>query len=661
MNKKSLCPSGAKEHLEKRSKEEILAIRQLAAKKAQKWRRIIGLKHMLIGALAFALITGIISYSGILADADHLLSDALYQAIANKKGNSHIRIISVDEKTIRKYGQFEDWPRDITAAFLNQLNRLEDKSPSVIGFDLDYSRPKDSEGDNALIDACSSYKNVCFGVYAVMEDLPATPVRNSQASSPGIPAGSGANMMGGRQVTDVRMPFDGLLEQVTIGIVNNTIDSDDGIVRDAFSHVRLDGVNVDSFSTAVYKMYMDDRGVEYVLPKLDEDQSFHFTFSKKSHEYAVYSFADVLEGKIPPGAFQNCIVLVGSLDDDTTFFTPNQRDIQMQELELQANILEAMLEQRTGQEASKSFTAVFFAVFAAIFFIATSYSALTFTPIIAALVITVQLLACWLVNLSGYYVNILVPLIMIVLISIYNLIFRYAIALQNQYAIENTFKKYVDERVVSELEKDGRMKAQIGVVSKDIAVLFVDIRGFTSLSESLPPEQIVKILNAYLGLVAQTVAKYQGTLDKFIGDAAMAVFNSPSDLEDYEFKAVCAALDLRANASGLNEMCEQEYGKQVTFGIGIQCGEAVIGNIGCEKRMDYTAIGDTVNTASRLEGSAAPGQILISAEMMHRLQGRIKARFAGEYILKGKKNAVPTYAVENITDTAQQGETNKNE
>lgn len=653
MNKKNMSPSRAKEHLKKRSKEEILAIRQLAAKKAQKWRRIIGLKHMFIGALSFALITGILSYSGVLAGADRLLSDTLYQAIAHKNGNSHIRIISVDEKTTRKYGEFSDWSREITAEFLNQLNQPESKSPSVIGLNLDYSECRDSEGDTALIDACSSYKNVCFGVYAVMEDPPETPVTDSHSSSSGIYANTSLNMMGEHHVTDVKVPFDGLLEQVTIGIVNNTIDSDDGIVRNAFSHVRLDSVDVDSFSTAVYKMYMDDRGMEYVLPKLDEDQSFHFTFSKKSHEYAVYSFSDVLEGKIPSGAFQDCIVLVGNLDDDTTFYTPNQRDIQMQELELQANILEAMLEQRTGQEASRGFTAVFFAVFAAIFFIATAYSTLTFTPIIAALVMTVQLLACWLVNLSGYYVNILIPLIMIVLISIYNLILRYAIALKKQYAIEDTFKKYVDESVVSELKKDGLMKAQIGVVSKDIAVLFVDIRGFTSLSESLPPEQIVNILNAYLALVAQAVAKYQGTLDKFIGDAAMAVFNSPTDLEDYEFKAVCAALDLRANASDLNEMCEREYGKQVTFGIGIQCGEAVIGNIGCEKRMDYTAIGDTVNTASRLEGAAAPGQILISAEMMRRLRGRIRTHFAGEYTLKGKKNAVPTYALEGITSTGQ--------
>jgi adenylate cyclase len=148
------------------------------------------------------------------------------------------------------------------------------------------------------------------------------------------------------------------------------------------------------------------------------------------------------------------------------------------------------------------------------------------------------------------------------------------------------------------------------------------------------------------------VEKNSGTLDKFIGDAAMAVFNSPFDLEDYEYKAVHAAWDLLSSAQELNEFCQTQYQKQVTFGIGIQCGEAVIGNIGCESRMDYTAIGDTVNTASRLEGVAAPGQILISEEMYERLQGRIQTSFAGEFSLKGKKNKVNAYSVEGMGEEA---------
>ncbi|EOS21244.1 hypothetical protein C806_04560 [Lachnospiraceae bacterium 3-1] len=631
-----------------RTKEERLVIRRKARQSAKKWNRLIGMQHMFIGALVFGLITGVLSYSGVLEEADHWVSDGIYHMIARKQSNSYIRIISIDEKTVKKYGEYEEWSREKTAKLIRQLNQWEDNTPSVIGLDLDYSEEKDPKGDQALVEACSDYKNICFSAHAVLDENTKDGRQPQTAGQSAIGKPLETGVMGERRIEEIRKPFDQLFAQVTVGIANSTKDSEDGFVRGAFFSVQMGGAKIDSFATAIYKMHRDNRGKEYTIPKLEEDQSFQFTFSKRSQEYTTYSFVDVLEGRIDPTAFGDCIVLVGEFTEDMTFRVPNQRNTQMYELEMQANILEALLEQRTGQEASKGFMAVFFAFFMAMFFIATSYSSDKLTIVIALLMSVIQLFACWIVNLCGYYVNILVAIIMFTVITIYSMVVRYFAAIQNQYAMEGVFKKYVDENIITALGKDGRIEAHIGVVSKDIAVLFVDIRGFTSLSESLPPEQIVEILNAYLELVAQVIAKYQGTLDKFIGDAAMAVFNSPIDLEDYEFRAVCAALELCGKASNLNEMCKKEYGKQVTFGIGIQCGEAVIGNIGCEMRMDYTAIGDTVNTAARLEGAASSGQILISREMMQRLRGRIKTRFAGEYTLKGKRHAVPTYAVEGI-------------
>ncbi len=634
-----------------RPKELKLAVRHRARERMKKWHRLVGVKHMFIGALVCGLLTGIISYSGVLETADQMFSDLIYQAINHRREVSMIRMIAIDDKTVRKYGAYSQWSRDKTAKLLEKLNQKEDQAPGAIGIDLDYSKKKDPAGDQALIDVCSAYKNVCFSVSGAEADL--APALEHMMERDGINLQEGDSQVE-HPAQVVEQPFEGLIEQVTVGIVNNTKNSRDGIVRNAFSSVEIDGYTVDSFATAIYKMYMDGKGQEYKLPKMDEDMYFQFTYSKKSQEYTVYSFCDVLEGKIAPAAFADCIVFVGDYSDGSTFRVPNQRATQMHELDMQANLVEALLEQRTGQAASKRFVAVFYGFFIAVFFIATSYSSILFTVLIAALVGVAQLGACWIVNLYGYYVNILVPLLMAVLISIYNLIMRYTVAVRNQYAMEDVFKKYVDESVVSELGKDGQIKARIGVVRKDIAVLFVDIRGFTSLSECLMPEQIVEILNAYLDLVAQAVAKYKGTLDKFIGDAAMAVFNSPVDLEDYEFRAVCAALELRSKAYALNEKCKKDYGKQVAFGIGIQCGEAVIGNIGCERRMDYTAIGDTVNTASRLEGAAAPGQILISQNMMQRLEGRIQAKFAGEYTLKGKKHTVSAYIVEGLRNVHKQ-------
>ena len=139
-------------------------------------------------------------------------------------------------------------------------------------------------------------------------------------------------------------------------------------------------------------------------------------------------------------------------------------------------------------------------------------------------------------------------------------------------------------------------------------------------------------------------------LDKFIGDATMAIFNAPNDQEDYVYQAVLAGLDMQKKGSELGKELQKEYGRTVNFGVGIHVGEAVVGNIGSSKRMDYTAIGDTVNTASRIEGKSASGELLISEEVYKILEGRIKAEFKEEMSLKGKEKPVPVYSVTGIAE-----------
>jgi adenylate cyclase len=176
----------------------------------------------------------------------------------------------------------------------------------------------------------------------------------------------------------------------------------------------------------------------------------------------------------------------------------------------------------------------------------------------------------------------------------------------------NAFKKYVAPEIIDEISKSGDFQIKLGGENRDIAVLFVDIRGFTTMSEVLEPEQVVEILNEYLSLTTKSIFDNSGTLDKFVGDATMAVFNSPFDLPDYEFKAVCAAMDIVNGGKALEKTLMEKYGRTVGFGVGVNVGPAVVGNIGCEFRMDFTAIGDTVNTAARLEANAKKGQVLIS-------------------------------------------------
>ena len=607
----------------------------------KKWRKILWRLYVLFGAGYLAVLAGMLVLTGTLDPVDNIVSDAIYQCISRNQNENMIKIVMIDSDTVEKLGDYQDWSRSKTAEFIEILNCVPKDAPNVIGLDLLYSEKKDYKGDKMLKEICKKYDNICIGTPAVI-----------QKNEPAIKEAEVFDFIEDTEpviVSDVILPYQDLLPYTITGVTNIAKYSVDGYIRNAVANITIDDIEMDSFPVAIYKMYRDSIGEPYSLPKLDIDRSFAFNYSKRSTDYIVYSFYDVLTGEVPASTFRNSIVLVG---DDTkgerTYKVPNQRNTEMTEIEVHANILEALMTQKTGLHVSRTFLAFYYGIFVGAFFIVISFSGGLRTIIEATLLLAVQMLGCCILNKLGYYVPVLIPIIFVIGITVMNLGVNYIRAKRERAVLEGVFKKYVDEQVVNEIVKEGGIEAKIGVIRKDIAVLFVDLRGFTTLSESLEPEQVVDILNSYLSLVANAVAKNGGTLDKFIGDAAMAVFNSPIDIEDYVFRAICTAWDIRDSANGLDQKYKEKYGKSVTFGIGVHCGEAVIGNIGCASRMDYTAIGDTVNTASRLEGIAASGQILISSEVRERIKDRIKTVFTGEISLKGKKEKVSVYEVKGI-------------
>ena len=228
------------------------------------------------------------------------------------------------------------------------------------------------------------------------------------------------------------------------------------------------------------------------------------------------------------------------------------------------------------------------------------------------------------------------------------LAFNYIQAALAKHRVTTRFKKYVAPEIVNEILKEGTDSLKLGGKLTQIAVLFVDVRGFTSMSEKLDPEQLVAVLNRYLGLISECILKNGGTLDKFIGDAAMAFWGAPLRDDDYVFKAVQAAADMAAGSAALAEELERLYGRSVSFGIGIHMGPAVVGNIGSPQRMDYTAIGDTVNTAERLEANAKGGNIYISRAVAEALEGRIRVTPLGKIQLKGKEEGFEVFRMDEI-------------
>lgn len=198
--------------------------------------------------------------------------------------------------------------------------------------------------------------------------------------------------------------------------------------------------------------------------------------------------------------------------------------------------------------------------------------------------------------------------------------------------VRGTFERYVPPRVVEQLLSDPS-RVQLGGVRQEVTILFADIRGFTAYSEKTDPEALVRVLNQYLTLAADAVLDEEGTLDKFIGDGVMAIFNAPLAQPDHTLRAVRAALAMRQSIGWLH--ANLPANEQLSFGIGIVTGPAIVGNVGSPILQNYTVIGDSVNLASRLQTHASPGQILLSHAAYERVRNAVIGREYGYVQVKG--------------------------
>lgn len=205
-------------------------------------------------------------------------------------------------------------------------------------------------------------------------------------------------------------------------------------------------------------------------------------------------------------------------------------------------------------------------------------------------------------------------------------------------AQKRLFERMVSPAVIDQLDPDS---LQLGGQVREITTLFADLRGFTSFSETVDPEQLVAILNRYLATAAEAVLAEEGTIDKFMGDAVMAWFNAPVPQADHASRAVRAAAQIRRSVRGLHDGVEDKF--RMSFRIGVHTGEALLGLVGSQTRLDYTAIGDSVNTAKRLQENAQLGQILVSSSTLGALSQRPDVRRVDGLVLEGKNKPVEVF------------------
>ncbi len=586
------------------------------------------LKIFVIAMAAFLMC-----YMDIFYSLDALYKDRLYQQ--PRAVDPTIKIIAIDEKTLEVLGPFGTWSRSVYAEVLDILGAY----PAVIGFDIMFMGEMDEEGDAAFATKLEAAENVVAASHLVYDSK----VEMDE---------NGQSYINHMHVSQVELPY--MSDVVEVGYANTSPDVD-GTIRSylPITVVEDEGEAKEYHSLAyeVYLNYCEVEGIEPEVPSTDENGVQWIYYAGKPFEYESISLIDLLEGKIDARIFTDCIVLVGAyatgLQDQ--FTVPNSNN-QMFGVEINANIIQSFLDGQYPLPANRLGISLVFALITAVMFVVFSKLHLKWGTVVfvasevAAVFAGVLLYTQAGISIPGFYLVVMLALDYVVALAV-----GYLSEWRNRHKIASVFRKYVAPQVVDEIMKSGEYNIELGGESKDIAVLFVDIRGFTPLSESLAPSQVVEILNEYLNLTTNAIFKNSGTLDKFIGDATMAVFNAPFPLEDYEYKAVCAAWDIVAGAKELEEKCMERFGKNVSFGVGVNCGDAVVGNIGCDFRMDYTAIGDTVNTAARLESNAKRGQVLISEALYKRLKGRIQVQEIGEIPLKGKSKGVFVYELKGIT------------
>lgn len=583
---------------------------------------------VLVEIIIVGLLVFLLTVTHLFSSLDYLAKDSIYQI---PRGiNSKIKIIGIDEKTLDEYGPIQTWSRSRYAELLDILNKDENSKPVVIGFDIQFSGNVD-QGDSEFAEAAEKSGNVIIVNQLIYS-------KKGERDKNGVLYYS---------VEGTAEPYDDLKNAVlNIGFSNMAQDSD-GTVRRVIPEETYGNETHYMFSRLLYEEYAKRAGITVEDIPTDSSGRTIINYSGKPGDYECVSMSDVISGRIDSRAFAGSVVLVGAYAPgmQDSFKVPNGSSKQMYGVEIHANILQSYLDGRFAVNGNSILYAFITAILAMLLHLCFRKLKVWQGLLLLICSIAVVIVFDAVMNNKGVIFSVIYFPVVAVLSYVYVLALHYMIEKAKKKKILSAFRKYVAPQIVEEISKKGDFEINLGGENRDIAVLFVDIRGFTTMSEALEPEKVVEILNEYLSLTTKSIFDNSGTLDKFVGDATMAVFNSPFDLPDYEYKAVCAALDIVRGGEELEKVLFEKYGRSVGFGVGVHCGPAVVGNVGCDFRMDFTAIGDTVNTSARLEANAKKGQVLISDVLYERMKDRIEVNEIGQIPLKGKSNDVMVYEV----------------
>ena len=571
------------------------------------------------------IIMLLFSYFDTFYVLDSMIKDNLFQ---NPKDiDTRVVIIGIDDYSLEELGRWP-WNRDVHASLIDTLSA---GNPAAIGVDVLFSDT--SPDDLILSESLKKNDNIILPVYAEFE----------KTSRIGILQGK-----------EMNYPAESIMGSSPLGHIN-LIPDEDGILRKALLGVSFNGEYYESFAYRLYEKYMQKNSLDAdaiaSIPK-NELHQMYIDFKGEPEAIEKYSYYDVLSGNIPAEYFNNKIILIGPYATgiaDDYYYTSIAPQFQMYGVEVHANIIQNLLESDYKSENGYiNYLALI--ITSLLCFISFRKLKLSYSFVFTIVFIFFYFIIAKQLYSLGIIVQIIYPIFLSLLFYMIFVIFRYAEEYIERLRTRTAFEKYVAPEVVNEILSANNADLGFEGIKREITIMFIDIRGFTSMSENLEPETVVKILNRYLDICTQSIFEHKGTLDKFIGDATMAVFNAPLNVLDHELCAVKCALQIRKKMDDISEEFKSEYGYDIKPGIGINTGYAVVGNIGSQTRMDYTAIGDAVNTAARLESNALANQILISDATYQRVADKVIAPFAGKLKVKGKLNELEIYQLEGVVE-----------
>ena len=550
--------------------------------------------------------------------------DAQTRLRGTQKPGVETVIVMIDDQTIAELGHWP-LPRQRLAELVSVLNRA---GAVVIGIDILFADPGPpaatgasetdaSPGDAALALAVAAAGNVILPFSFEFGPHPRKTAQRSPANAAYVQLRTSSDF---RPVpltpTAVVMPLSLLTERATLGHMLVAFDVD-GSPRYEYPALAYDVDFFPSMAVRIAQAYLGvpwsevglELGKGISLGRLyiptDPQMRLLVNYLGPPSTFPTYPLSRVLQGTVPASVFRDRIVLVGAdaLGTRDTFESPFTSVLPG--VERLATVIDSILHEQHVRRPAAALWLEVGAMLASALVLAFAVSRLSLA---GASVVAIVLLAGFAVSAQialaryGIWQASAVPVVAIVATFIALALYRYRLLARERHHIRRVFKQYLAPQMVDRLVSSQRLPV-LGAELRELTVLFCDLRGFTALSERLAPDALTRVANEFLSAASEAIHEYGGTVDKYIGDAIMAFWNAPLDQPDHAVLACRAGLRILEKVGALEESWIRDAGTpHLAIGVGINTGECSVGNFGSSRRFDYSAIGDTVNIAARLEG-----------------------------------------------------------